>query len=206
MTEPTDERELLHRAVSGDEAALTILLGRYDPQLRPRVASDLPRKWQSLLSVDDVLQQAYTDAFMAIERFTPQGEGSFRAWLFRLARNAMLDAIYELEAAKRGGGRARLEPDTNRSLTSLLDLVGVYSTTPSRVIAAQEQLEALRRIISQLPEDYRKVVELYDLQQLPIEEVAAVLGRSVGATYMLRNRAHRMIALALSGSSGATRS
>jgi DNA-directed RNA polymerase specialized sigma24 family protein len=41
------------------------------------------------------------------------------------------------------------------------------------------------------------VIELYDLQERHIEEVAQSLGRSVGATYMLRTRAHRALAEAL---------
>lgn len=203
MTDPAPESDLVTRAVSGDETALMSLLALHGPEVRARISGLLPRKWQSLMSVDDVLQQAYTDAFLAIRRFVPQGDGAFLAWLTRLARNAMLDAIDGLQAAKRGGGRARLEPDTTRSLTGLLDAVKAISATPSRAVAAQESLEALRRCIDRLPNDYRMVVELYDLQQRPIEEVAASLKRSVGAAYMLRKRAHHMLGECLLGSSGA---
>jgi len=200
------ELDLVTRAVNGDAGALSTLLERHGPTVRGRLAGDLPRKWRSVLSVDDVLQQAYTDAFLAIGRFVPQGEGSFLAWLTRLARNSLLDALDMLQAAKRGGGRGRLEPDSARSLTGLLDAVKAVSATPSRAVAAQESLEALRRCIDRLPEGHRMVIELYDLQQRPIEEVAASLKRSVGAAYMLRARAHRMLAEVLIDSSDRTSS
>lgn len=195
----TPECELLQRAVGGDPAALAALLERNGPIVRARLAADMPRKWQSVLSVDDVLQQAYTDAFLAIGRFVPQGDGAFLAWLTRLARNAMLDALDMLHAAKRGGNRNKIEPDTERSLTGLLDAVKAVSATPSREVAARESLEALRRCIERLPQAYRQVVDLYDLQQCSIEETAASLGRTVGAAYMLRSRAHRMLAELLVG-------
>jgi RNA polymerase sigma factor (sigma-70 family) len=200
------EHDLVTRAAQGDSGALSTLLERHGPTVRGRIAGDLPRKWRSVLSVDDVLQQAYTDAFLAIGRFVPQSEGSFLAWLTRLARNALLDALDMLQAAKRGGGRGRLEPDSARSLTGLLDAVKAISATPSRAVAAQESLDALRRCIDRLPESHRMIIELYDLQQRPIEEVAASLQRSVGAAYMLRARAHRMLAEALIDSSDRTSS
>lgn len=198
MDSRTSESELVTKAIGGDAGALTALLERHGPTVRGRLAADLPRKWQSVLSVDDVLQQAYTDAFLAIGRFVPQGDGAFLAWLTRLSRNALLDALDMLQAAKRGGGRGKLEPDTSRSLTGLLDAVKAISATPSRAVAAQEALTALRQCIDRLPDSYRMVIELYDLQQRPVEEVAASLNRSVGAAYMLRARAHRMLADALS--------
>lgn len=193
MPADPNEAPLIARAVAGDEDALMLLLERNGPMVRGRLMKDLPRRWQAVLSVDDVLQQAYTDAFLAISRFVPQGEGSFLAWLTKLARNAMLDAIDMLQAAKRGGDRRQLQPDPDRSLTTLLDCVRAMSATPSRVVAGEEALRSLRTAIQRLSPDYRTVIELYDLQERTIEEVAESLGRSVGACYMLRARAHRAL-------------
>jgi RNA polymerase sigma-70 factor (ECF subfamily) len=201
MEQQVPESNLITRAVAGDDDALAMLLERHGPTVRARVTVDLPRRWQALLSVDDVLQQAYTDAFLAIRRFVPQGEGAFPAWLTRLARNAMLDAVDMLQAAKRGGDRHQVQADTNRSLTTLLDAVRSLSATPSRIVAGSEALAAMRDAIARLSPDYRTVIESYDLQERSIEEVAASLGRSIGACYMLRARAHRLLAEALGGAS-----
>lgn len=201
MEDHTPEAELVTRAVAGDDDALALLLERHGPTVRARVTVDLPRRWQALLSVDDVLQQAYTDAFLAVRRFQSQGDGAFLAWLTRLARNAMLDAIDMLQAAKRGGDRHQIQPDPNRSLTTLLDAVRSLSGTPSRIVAGSEALAAMRQAIGRLSPDYRMVLEMYDLQERSIDEVASTLKRSVGACYMLRARAHRLLAEALGGAS-----
>ena len=52
-----------------------------------------------------------------------------------------------------------------------------------------------------LPRDHRAVVELWDLEGRSVEEVAAKLNRSRGATYMLRARAYRQLAEILGASS-----
>ncbi len=192
-----DEISLVNRAIAGDESALTTLLDRCGPIVRGRIGADFPRRWQSVLSVDDVLQQAYTDAFLAVRRFSPQGEGAFLAWLTRLAKNAMLDAIDGLEALKRGGDRRRVGVTRQESLVDLLDVVNAVSRTPSRAVAGDESFRALEAAIEKLPSVHRQVITLYDLQGRSIEEVAAAVGRSQGAVFMLRSRAHHSLAESL---------
>lgn len=52
----------------------------------------------------------------------------------------------------------------------------------------------LERMLSRLPADYERVIRMYDLEGRGIEEVASELGRSSGAIYMLRARAHERLA------------
>jgi len=194
MFTPAEEHDTLQRAMAGDAAALTRLLEVHGPTVRGRIAADMPRRWQAVLSVDDVLQQAYTDAFLAIRRFIPHGDGAFLAWLTKLAKNAMLDAIDMLNAAKRGGERRQVMADPERSLTALFDAVVGASQTPSQVVAGGEALSAMRRALETLPPVYRTVIDLYDLQEKSADDAAAAIGKSVGAMYMVRARAHRRLA------------
>jgi RNA polymerase sigma-70 factor (subfamily 1) len=191
-----DDADTIDRAILGDQDALTDLLERHGHDVRARVAGGLPQRWQSLLSLDDVMQQAYTDAFLSIKSFRSRGEGSFTAWLTTLAKNNLLDAIKMLEAEKRGGGRRPVDiaAGSDHSFVALFEWLGGVSSTPSRHAAQLEARQALARSIEQLPEAYRQVVQMYDLNGEDIEAVAAALGRSAGAVYMLRARAHRMLA------------
>ena len=59
-----------------------------------------------------------------------------------------------------------------------------------RQVARGEARSALERGLDALPAPYRRVIEMYDLQARPIDDVASELGRSPGAVYMLRARAH----------------
>ncbi len=56
-------------------------------------------------------------------------------------------------------------------------------------------------MLAKLPPDYATVIRLYDLQGKPIAEVAADLGRSEGAVYMLRARTHDRLRELLPGES-----
>ncbi len=189
------EPVLLERAVDGDADALGVLLERHGRVVRGALAGAIPERWRSVLSPDDVVQQAYADAFVAIRQFTPRTDHSLGDWLVVLARHALLDAIRALEADKRGGRRVRITAPAgdDRSYDGLFQLLGAATTTPSRAAARGEARSALQSAVERLPEAHRRVVELYDLQGRSGEEVAAALGRSVGAIYMLRARAHGLL-------------
>jgi RNA polymerase sigma factor (sigma-70 family) len=192
---PGDDEVLISRAVEGDADALATLLEQIGPGLRPLLIPDMPTRWQAILSVDDVLQQTYSDAFLDIRSVKATDVGGLRAWLLRLAKRNMIDAIRMLEAAKRGGGHQRVEHQNREdSYVALHEMLGAVSNAPSRDARRREAVTALDQALARLPEAHRTVVTRYDLEGQPIAEVARALGRSEGATYMLRARAHRMLA------------
>lgn len=196
------DEQLLRRAIAGDRDALADLLEQAAPTARQALRGAIPRRWQSLLSVDDVMQQTYTDAFLAIGTFMPRGDGAFAGWLATLAKRNLLDAIRSLEAQKRGGDARQCKPGgSQESLLALYDWLTGTGSTPSRHAAQGEALAALDRSIQLLPKAYRDVIRLYDLEGRPIEEVSQALERSPGATYMLRSRAHDQLR-EIMGSSG----
>jgi RNA polymerase sigma factor (sigma-70 family) len=137
------------------------------------------------------MQVTYFEAFLRIGDFTPYGEGAFYKWLLRIAENNLRDAIKELGRDKRTPPEKRIEPLGNSdSFQALYERLGTTSTTPSRELARGEAQGFLESAISRLPPDYQKVVRLYDLEGGSVAEVTAALGRSKGALFMLRARAH----------------
>jgi RNA polymerase sigma-70 factor, ECF subfamily len=183
--------DLLPPASSGDTRALRKLLEEHAPAVRKWLAGKIPHRWQSVLSVDDVMQQTYTDAFLDIKGFVLVGGDSFGAWLMKLAQCNLVDALRMLEAEKRGEGRRPITPpNSDDSCMSLYESLMATSSTPSRQAARDEALAALNAALEQLPDDYRHVVQMYDLEGRPVEEVARVLQRSPGAVFMIRKRAH----------------
>ena len=196
----TSEGELLTKVIAGDTAALGELLERYGPQVRGELSID--RKWQSLLSADDVMQVTYLEAFLQISRFSPCGEGSFRAWLRRIAENNLRDAIRELQRAKRPQPQKRVTaPSGDDSFVALFDLLAGTTSTPSRRAARREIADMLEAAIRELPDDYQTVVRRCDLESDSASEVASAMGRSTGAVYMLRARAHERLREALGSES-----
>lgn len=188
----------MDRAAEGDKEALAHLLERHGPDVRQKVVGHIPQRWQALLSADDVMQETYIDAFLDIGQFEPRGDGSFAAWLLTLARRNLLDAVRMLDAEKRGGGRKQIAntPRESSLLSAVEQLTGVVGT-PSQHAARREAGVRLQAAIKQLPDTYRTVLSLYDLEGRAVDDVARALQRSPGAIFMLRARALRQVAALL---------
>jgi RNA polymerase sigma-70 factor (ECF subfamily) len=194
--------DLLNQAASGDEQALADLLQQHTPTVRRQLAGKIPRRWQSVLAMDDVLQQTCVDVFLNMDQFDPRGEASFTTWLVALAKHNLTDALRMLEADKRGKDCWRAQPEAGEdSFVALYELLGDTRSTPSRHVARDEACAALKCAIEQLPETYRRVVQMYDIEGRAVEEVARAFERSPGAVYMIRARAHRRLGVFLGSAS-----
>jgi RNA polymerase sigma-70 factor (ECF subfamily) len=191
----------LTRARQRDEQALAALLGRCAGSIRRAVEADLPRRHAGVLSAEDVLQQTFIDAFLGIDRFRGVDEDAFAAWVMSIARRNLIDAVRHLDAERRGGSRRRVSLSREHSCVDLVERL-VTKTTVSRAESRREAAAALERALGSLPEAHREVVSGYDLGGRPMEEVARGLGRSPGAAYLLRLRAHAMLRRLLGGTSG----
>lgn len=190
-----DEHRLVNAAIAGDEDALTRLLGAFGHTVRERLKGKIGQQWRASLDEDDVMQVTYLEAFLLIGQFKPRGVGSFTAWLTQVAENNLRDALRGLQAAKRPNPRNRVQVSgvNQESFVALVEMLGSASTTPSRVAAADESVRLLEHALGTLPPDYERVVRMYDLEGLSAQEVGEQLGRSSGAIYMLRARAHERL-------------
>ncbi|MFO0974077.1 MAG: RNA polymerase sigma factor [Phycisphaerae bacterium] len=180
----------MDRAVAGDEEALSQLLGQHGPAVRAQVSASMGAKWQSVLDADDVMQVTYLEAFLRIDRFQSRGEDAFPAWLAQIARNNLRDALDELSRLKRPQPENRIIASGEDSAVALLDKIGCTTTTPSRHTGKREVQQAVEDAVDRLPEDYAAVIRMYDLQGQNAADVARAMGRTEGAVFMLRARAH----------------
>lgn len=182
--------DLVSRARAGDRVALGDLLQQHGPIIRTKLRGAIPKRWQALLSIDDVLQQTYIDAFLDIGAFAGSRPEAFESWLSTMARRNLHDAIRMLSAEKRGGDRAPVpQAMSDESFVSLLELTGGTRSSPSRQASKGEIRTCIENALQRLPLDYRQAVVLFELEGVPAERVAEVLNRSTGAVYMLRARA-----------------
>jgi RNA polymerase sigma-70 factor (ECF subfamily) len=193
------DRKLISQAVTGDREALSRLLRQIEPMLRERLAGQIPASLASLMCIDDVIQETFTDAYLDIYDFDPS-RGAFETWVTSIAKHSLLNAIESLRAEKRGGNRQRVDPSKNGTWLSFWQVLTASASTPSHTAMRSETRSLLAEAIEKLPGAHRTVVQLYDLERRPVEEVAGVLGRSPGAVFMLRSRAHRELRRHLSRS------
>ncbi len=187
--------DMLRRAVQGDREALGTLLGRCDRAARQGLAGRIPHRFRTLLTEDDVMQEAYLDAILGIGQFRSTSEGSFVSWLTTIAQRNLLDAVKGLEREHQESDRPRLRRAiTDDSYVELVETIATTSAGPTTVARRSEAAAKLKEAIGRLPEDYARLVVMYDLEQRPIAEVAQALHRKLGAVFMLRARAHRKLA------------
>lgn len=187
--------DLLSKARSGDRDALGALMERCATDVRSALAGSIPGKWQSQLSIDDVLQQTYIDAFLGLARYLDSQSQGFVGWMITLARRNLIDAFRMLDAEKRGGNHQKVEFHAcHESMAKLSEALGISSQTPSRVAARSEASHRVLDEFQRLPNVYREVIQRYDLEGHPVSIVAAQMRRSPGAIFMLRARAHERLA------------
>lgn len=191
MNPPHAQDRLLDQALAGDLESLIQLLEELGPAVRAIIEPKIGRKHRSVLSIDDVMQVTYMECISRISTFSGGGARGFQAWLIRIAENNMIDAVRGLEAAKRPNPSKRLQNHTHDdSMIAMVEAIGVTVSTPSLAAARGEVISCIHDALSRLPSDYARVITMYDLQGRSIEEVVQELGRSKGAVYMLRARAH----------------
>ncbi len=194
----------LTAAERADPDALARILDAATPTLRALITAGFPQRHAATLSIDDILQQTYVDAFDALPRLcraltrdaadAPPADDTLTRYLSTIARRNLVDAARMLDAEKRGGrGRRGAAPIKSPHATLLTQLAGPRSNSPTHAVTADEALAALKRAIGNLPPDYRTVIEQYDLALRPMDEVAAAIGRSRGAAFMIRARALRLL-------------
>jgi RNA polymerase sigma-70 factor (ECF subfamily) len=179
------DAELLARLRVGDDAAFRELVREQMPILL-RVTRRLLRSEDE---ARDAVQDAFVAAFRGLERF--RGDSRLGTWLYRIAVNAAL---------------ARLRSRAGAEEVSLDDWLPRFvedghATEPSApwpedASAGAEQAETraqVRRCIDRLPETYRTVVLLRDIEELSTDEAAEVLGISPGAVKVRLHRARQAL-------------
>ncbi|MBP7744995.1 MAG: sigma-70 family RNA polymerase sigma factor [Phycisphaerae bacterium] len=186
-------------AAAGDQLALAKLLATYHPILVARVNTRLDPSIRARLSPEDVLQEFYLQLFQRVARFEQRGPASFLNWVLTILDHKLVDLYRSAHRAQRDVAREAAPGigDQSGSYGTLLDQIYRDSTTPSRIVRHDEAVAALMTCVSQLPEAYRRVIELRFLDGRPLTEVAERLGKSEDAVVALTQRALKALRDAL---------
>jgi RNA polymerase sigma-70 factor, ECF subfamily len=170
---------VLSGAQAGAGWALTILYR----DLHPRVLRYLSVREPG--EAEDLASEVWLDVAEGIGRFHGDEDG-FRAWVFTIARRRLLDL--------------RRRASVRREKPVPLDLLGVERGTGDAEGEAMASLEAeaALALIASLPTDQADVVLLRVIGDLPVAEVARVLGKRPGAVRALQHRALKNLARKIS--------
>lgn len=182
---PTAEAALVDALRAGEERAYETLVRTHGP----RMLAVTRRYTRNEEDAQEALQDAFVSAFRALERF--EGGSRLATWLHRIAVNAALmlerkrsrrreQDIEELLPAYGPGGH-RSEPP-------------IAWNEPAGAGLEREELRALvLRSIAELPENYRTVLVLRDIEELDLDEIAERLEITPGAAKIRVHRARQAL-------------
>ena len=186
--------QLLASARAGDREALGELLQWYCNYLTILASTQLDKRLQRRLSPSDLVQDTLLAAQRDFPDFRGQCERELLGWLRQILINSLHRAIeVHVKAGKRDLRREVSLDDMNTSMDKSAVNFGAIlagnGTSPSGPVHARERAVALANELSKLPEHYREVIVLRNLQSLSFEEIATRMEKSVGAVRMLWLRA-----------------
>ena len=174
-----DDAALMAAIQDGELGAFTALVGRHQRSL---INFFYHLSWDRQ-AAEDCAQEVFLRVYSHLDRYEPQAK--FTTFLFRIARNLWIDRMrtaavhgkpLSLDGTGGGGDERRLQ-----------DRVASRAPSPVEILAREEQQEALRRAIDQLPEEQRAVVILSEIQGLKYQDIGAILDVPVGT---VKSRMH----------------
>lgn len=181
--------ELVQQAVEGDGDALQRLLVHYHGPLSHFINKQMDDALRRHLDAEDILQNAYVEAYRSISICSFDGPGSFYRWIEKIALDRLLNASRDLRRQKRDIGRRFSRPKAvMTSCEDLLDRFAASGPTPSRVIAHHEASAAVLSSMARLTDEQRMVLNYRFLEGLPVAEIAAQMEKSEAAVHMLSYR------------------
>ncbi|MCM2315668.1 MAG: RNA polymerase sigma factor [Thermoanaerobaculia bacterium] len=187
LRHPLADEEIVARVVAGDLALFEVLMRRHNQRLYRAALAILRDRDEA----EDVVQQAYINAYAHLEQFG--GRSSVATWLTRIA-------VYEAYARLR-----------KRSPVDDLDerdgeISDPASISPEREVLNSELRETLEAEIGALPEKYRVVFMLREVEGLDTSTTAELLGVSEDVVKTRLSRARERLRSGLFDRAGLTRS
>lgn len=175
-----DEAALVQRLRAGDDDAFEMLVRHHSG----RMIAAARRMLHSETDARDAVQDAFFSAFKSIDRF--QGDASLATWLHRIVVNA---ALMKLRTRRRKPEESledllpRYLDDGHRDVPD-----GDWRRTDAIDAERKETRQLVRECVERLPENYREVVLLRDIEEMSTQEAAGVLGLTENA---VKVRLHR---------------
>jgi len=178
----SDEKLVRYFVNNKDEESFNELVNRYTDKIY-RIAFGITRDPNS---AEDVLQEVFLNLTRKLDTF--RGKSKFSTWLYRITVNA---SYVHLRSEKKHENEISLENyapyDENGTLMGKIKSKD-WSNRPDILIFSNEAMQIIEKAVSKLPESYRVVFQLRDVEELSNKEVSEILDLTVPA---VKSRIHR---------------
>lgn len=175
---------LVKKALNGDQKAYAELLHRY----RESVYFTMLKMCCNKDDAEDLTIEAFGRAFKKLEQYSP--EFAFSTWLFKIAGNNAIDFLRKKRlkndlSIDRKIQENESEEHSNNIRSNTLD--------PEETFIKKQKTEHLHIIINSLKPKYKRIIEMFYLEELSHEEISVKLNMSVGTIKAQLFRARELL-------------
>ena len=160
-----EDEGLVRETLAGNQASFQLLVERY----QDRIFSLARHYTRNAVEVEDLVQDTFLKAFSRLDTF--QGQSSFFTWLYRIGVNTILDGL-----KRRGRSPVRTVEDPE-----ILATPGPTRISgPSADMEREEIARITHAVLDELPEIFRTVLVMREFEEMAYQDIAEVLGISIG--------------------------
>jgi RNA polymerase sigma-70 factor, ECF subfamily len=182
--------ELLNLARRGDSDALGDLLAVYRGYLAVLARTQISRRLRGKADASDLVQETLLEAHRHFPGFRGTTEREFIAWLRVILAGLLANHVRHFGTKRRDARLERaLEDELSDASGALEGRLAADVSSPSEQAVDHEASSRLANAIEALPEHYRDVIVLRNLEQMPFAQVAERMERSIDSVTKLWIRA-----------------
>lgn len=170
---PKEDLSLVAETLAGNQLSFQLLVERY----QARMFALVRHYTRNPVEIEDIVQDTFLKAFTRLPSF--QQQSSFYTWLCRIAINTSLDF---LKRCGRSPIRGSEDPELGLTAESIHEARPTSSPMPApdARLEQSEIADITRRVLDELPEIFRTVLVLREFEDLAYQDIADVLGISIG--------------------------
>src|ERR1700758_1744279 len=181
--ETASEQELIASILAGQRDNFHLLIRPYEQQLY-RTALALVK---NEAEAEDVVQDAVLKAYRKLAGF--RGDAKFSTWLIAITLNEARTRLREEKRAALDSLENRIEIEGDYTPAALTD----WREVPSDALERKEICALIQQAIAELPDTFREVVMLRDMEELSVQETAQALGISISLVKVRLHRARLLL-------------
>jgi RNA polymerase sigma-70 factor (ECF subfamily) len=183
-SDPEFEFECIRRILAGESQLFHDLIRPCERSIFFLLFSLLKNETEA----EDAAQETVIKVYQNLDKF--RGESQFRTWVLSIARNEGLGRLRKIGNRREDSIEADTDEQTGDYTPAILTS---WREVPAEALERKELGGILRRAIEGLPEIYRNVVLLRDIEEMDIRETAAALGISEASVKVRLHRARAML-------------
>ena len=184
LPEPEFEAECIRRILAGEKQLFHELIRPCERSIYFLLLSLLKNESDA----EDAAQETVIKVYQNLDKF--RGDSQFRTWVLSIARNEGLGRLRKITTRREDSLDAETDEQSGDYTPAILTS---WREIPTEALEQKELGSILRKAIEGLPEIYRNIVLLRDIEEMDIRQTAAALGISEAAVTVRLHRARALL-------------